>query len=244
MLWAVSMEAVAVVVLSRSRRRWLRAFAAALLAVSTTAPQLRVARLRYERQIAHPVRRQIRASLAAEFDAIVHCYREFDVSDIAVQVFVVRRASLARAEELQRLERVCLAELPLRGGTGWAPGYGVIGRCWQEDRILVCDLRDLYQLYATEAEWAAAPPSVRMGLSWDEARALLDRYTGTIAVPFHDADGQVAGVVSMDCLKGADFQRFLKDELALRETIVSLASASRVIARVLSDWDRGEALWS
>jgi len=234
---------VAIVALFRSRSRWLRAACAGLLAASSAAPTLGRARTDYRRQRALPTRRHVRATVAAAFEAIIRSCPTFDVSDITVQAFVVRRRGLGRSSRLQRLEGIRIAQLPPPSRVQWTKGKGVLGRCWLEGRILVCDFEELYQPYHTDADWELAGEAVRMGLSWPEVTALTQRYAGVVAVPVRNPAGDVAGVITMDCLKGADFQRFLKDGVALRETVVALASAARVAGRLLAEFDDDEALW-
>ena len=240
-LQAAGLSTAAVIVLSRSRRSWLRMPAAGLIICWSAGTHLRIAARYYDHQRTRPLRREVMTSLAAAFEAVLRAF-PFHVGDIAIQAFLVRRTLWD--ERLERLVNVRLAQLPSSSGVTWNSGKGVIGRCWRDDRVVVCDLNNQYGSYVSRELWQSAPAEVKMGLDWEEVSALRRRYAGVVAVPFHDEHGRVAGVVTMDALVGSNFTGLVSAERALQDVVVALLSAACVIERSLKQTDRRRLSWT
>jgi hypothetical protein len=149
---------------------------------------------------------------------------------VGVNAFIVRREwpRLWR-QRLVRVARQRFVSTPPRSGTIWRRGKGVIGQCWEQGRDVVTDLRVLWKPYVgnSQAAWDAAPPDVRMGLTFHEFHR-VNQYDAVLATPIQDESGFM-GCVSIDAPGAAGF-RALKSH-AVR---VTAQDAAQTIANLVA----------
>jgi hypothetical protein len=149
---------------------------------------------------------------------------------IGVRAYVVRhRLVPPYREHLSQLASARLGAAPRPSGIAWTRGTGVIGRCWDEGKLVIMDLAAPYAAYREEPDttWITASPDVSLNLTWTEFERLATVYARVAAAPVRDDSGRVRGCVAIDVAAGCGF---VVDDGVQR----TLAEAAVVVGRALS----------
>ena len=103
---------------------------------------------------------------------------------------------------LERTLRLRLADVPQASNVRWTRGKGTIGLCWEIDKPQHKYWLPIAQKYGrsdmTQAQFEQVRADVAMGMSFEEFRAIVDKYAEIKAVPVKDPEGLIVGVLSVD----------------------------------------------
>lgn len=167
-----------------------------------------------------------------------------DLQQLARRAFVPINAHLAevpinrlgvhiwmtRGDRLERLVKYTMEQQRVATPMRWIRGKGVLGVAWATVTPLTAELGHLYaeaeQLDA--ASFNALEPGYRYGLSRDEVLRGT-RYKSVLAHPLADEDGEVIGILSVDCgVEGHGRQlAALLDDRAFQDVLGSCEIALR-----------------
>lgn len=154
-------------------------------------------------------------------------------------VFVPKRAGfLWHRQTLDRVARQRLSDSPAATMVKWVPGKGVVGKVWQEQRLLYVSWKRVAEKYPseslTEENFLAIPLTTRSGFTFAEFRGIVDKYAEVIAVPIWSADSKkVIGVLSIDAAM-TDDHRTLGSCLSSRDAKETAERGARVLSNVVS----------
>ncbi len=125
-----------------------------------------------------------------------------DVWSLGGSVFVPRKRRL-REQTLERIARVRLSDSPQATVVKWVPGKGVVGQVWKERRNNHKNWKAIAERYPadsiTEESFETIPDSARCGFTFEEFRAIVDKYAEIRGVLIWDeSQKNIIGVLSID----------------------------------------------
>lgn len=159
--------------------------------------------------------------------------RVADIKNFGISAFIVRRRLLhPRHGQQMRVARVRLSSTPPPSNIPWTTGKGVIGLCWETQRIIATDTARMYDdLHeCNKTEWDDLDSDVRLNLKYEEFRRIAGKYAGVVAVPIVDSRTErYRGCVALDIIHGKDFNRINTPKIyeSLSDAAVSIANYLR-----------------
>ncbi len=153
--------------------------------------------------------------------------RQLPRDAVGVSAFMVRRSWWPPFDE--RLERVHRergnSNPPPSTGIEWTKGKGVIGKCWMEQKPVFKDLKAIAIKHGDCSPecFAGLDKSVTMGLSFEDFRTIVGKYSSVLAMPMHH-EGTFIGCIAVDLPLDVGSKTSL-DHSTVKE-IVAFAAAS------------------
>jgi hypothetical protein len=161
-----------------------------------------------------------------------------DILTMGVSVFKVKRHLAVRRswcflylrQELHRVERVRLSDLPQPTTVTWGSGKGAIGRCLATRRWQHKDWSPVVARFAgaepTADEFDQLPEDDRSGFTYDEFVGIVHKYAEVIAVPIMSVGGSsIVGVLAIDRRYDAGLQEPVFDTDDVRDAAETAAVA-------------------
>lgn len=140
-------------------------------------------------------------------------------------------------EYLERILRFRLTDTPQPTDVDWIRSKGTIGRCWELEKSQYMNWLPIANRHGnpniTQAEFNKIKPETRQNLTFQEFRAIVDKYAEILTVPLKGEDGQVVGVVSIDLAKG-DRTREMPLVLQGRDVEAYATTAAAVVQKARS----------
>jgi hypothetical protein len=126
-------------------------------------------------------------------------------SAVGLSAYIVRRQRWRFWKQYQaRVGRVRLSSFPPPSTIEWVRGKGFLGECWaKQNTVIDRHIPTRYAKYVgcDEAGWAAAPPEIRLGLTFQEWETTQQRYVYIRVAPIltaRDGPSRYVGCVSLD----------------------------------------------
>lgn len=171
------------------------------------------------RRARHPARARTHAQMQKGLVAAlaeISATKGVPIQELGASVFVVRPGLRIlgplrhrwdwSCPYLERVLRFRLTDTPQPTDVDWVRGKGTIGRCWELEKSQYMNWLPIANRHGdpniTEAEFNRIKPATRQNLTFQEFRAIVDKYAEILAVPLKGEDGEVVGVVSIDLAKG------------------------------------------
>ena len=123
------------------------------------------------------------------------------IKDLGANVFLVSRSKV-RKKRLERIERVRLSETPLPSNVAWFEGKGLIGRCWNNERVEHVSWSKIARRWSgkdiSEERWGSIPDADKQGFTKAEFVSMVGKYAEILAVPLQDANDKFMGCLAID----------------------------------------------
>lgn len=161
-------------------------------------------RARAERRVS--IMRQILTTFGQVLSIRMSTSSSAPISDLGLHIWKKKRSLRhPRKGELARVATYRLGATPVTLSLRPTPGKGVVGLCWQLDREIGVDVRNLTNLLSTERKFAEYReqngPAAVMGFSWDEFQRF--RHRGAVfASPIRNGRSNFIGCISIDASHG------------------------------------------
>lgn len=165
------------------------------------------------------------------------------IADMGASVLVVRKTWTSwhwpgriprRSEQLLRIVRFRLKDVPQASSVQWTAGKGCIGAAWKTKTGSYQHWGPTANKYSqgrlTEAKFNGLAEKTRGTFTFEEFREIVDKYAEIYAVPIMSEHGEtVLGVLSVDRrFDPVTFDKRVLDPLDARATVEAAATAIRM----------------